>query len=266
MARLDIDLGGEGRSAVRSAFCRRQFLPPTTRSQKIFDVLLGVVAPVLCFAFDPIVFKDNSGFAGGLFPEYQSYAYMVSGVEILLLLIWLVCGRQLSPRTRLLGGMLVAGAFFSGLIGLIILPFTVIGLFVFGIGIFGFIPFLTGLVYLRNGRSAFQLATNRRAGIAWITALVVGGVLVLGTPSSVNFIASRFVSESMNAVLYASPQTADMAVDQIKYLRFFARPEVDRLVSAYATENEPSRKEELKRRYLRLTGEDIDVRLRILTD
>jgi hypothetical protein len=266
MTRLDIDAGGQSRSAVRHGFWRRQFMPATTRAQRIFDVLLGVVAPVLCFAFDPIVFKDNFGVAGGLFPEYQSYAYMVSGVEILLLLIWLVYGRQLSPRTLLLGGMLVAGALFSGLIGLIILPFTLLGLFVFGIGIFGFIPFLTGLVYLRNGRSAFELANNHRAGSVWIGAVVVGGVVVLGTPASVNFIASRFVSESMNAVLYASPQSADMAVDQIKYLRFFARPEVDRLVSAYATEDEPSRKEELKRRYLRLTGEDIDVRLRILTD
>jgi len=148
MTRLDIDGNGQSRSAVRPGFWRRQFMPATTRAQRIFDVLFGVVAPVLCFAFDPIVFKDNFGFAGGLFPEYQSYAYMVSGVEILLLLIWLFCGRQLSPRTRLLGGMLVAGALFSGLIGVIILPFTLIGLFVFGIGIFGFVPFLTGLVYL----------------------------------------------------------------------------------------------------------------------
>jgi len=263
MTRLDIDLGGENRSTVRTGFWRRQFLPPTTRTQKIFDVLLGVVAPVLCFVFDPIVFKASFGEA--LFPDYQSYAYMVSGVEILLLLIWLVCGRQLQPRTRLVGGMLVAGGLFSGLVGVIILPFTLLGLFL-GIGIFGFIPFLTGLVYLRNGRSAFQLAHNHFAGRAWIGSVVAGCVLTLGAPAIVNLIASRFVSESMNAVLYANPQSADMAVDQIKYLRFFARPEVDRLVSAYATENEPSRKEELKRRYMRLTGGDIEERLRILAD
>ncbi len=263
MTELGVELDGKSRSETRGGFWRRQLLPPTTRKQKVFDVLLGVVAPILCFVFDPIVFKGS--FDDGLFPGYQSYAYMVSGVEIFLLLIWLVYGRELQPRTRLAGGMLVAGALFSGLLGLIILPFTIFGLFL-GIGIFGFIPFLTGLVYLRNGRSAFQLAHNHFADRAWIGPIVAGVVIVLGAPAGLNLIASRFVSESMNAVLYANRQSADMAVDQIKYLRFFARPEVDRLVSAYATEIEPSRKAELKRRYLRLTGGDIEERLRVLAD
>jgi len=163
------------------------------------------------------------------------------------------------------GGDIVAGALFSEFIGVIILPFTLLGL-VFGIGIFGLTPFFTGLVYWRNGRRAFQLADVRHVGRAWIGPVVVGGVLVLGAPAGVNFIASWFVSESMNAVLYASPQTADMAADQINYLRFFARPELDRLVSAYASENERSRKEELGRRYKRITGQDIEERPRIRAD
>jgi hypothetical protein len=259
-----LGLSGESQAVVTTGFWRRQFMPSTSRAQIIFDVVFGVVAPVLCFAFDPIVFK-STGFGGALIPEYQAYAYMVSGIEILLMLIWMVCGRQLQPRTRLLGGLLIAGAVFSWLIGVLLLPFTLIGLFLI-IGIFGFTPFLTGLVYWRNGRSAFQLAQNHFVDSSWIGPVAAGWVLALGVPAGVNFIASQFVSQSMNAVLYANPQSADMAVDQIKYLRFFAQPEVDRLVSAYAVESEHSRKEELKRRYLRLTGEDIDARLRILAD
>src|SRR6266536_1392415 len=89
-------------------FWRRQFMPTTTRAQIIFDLLFGIVSPVLCFVYDPIVFKSD--FGDGLFVEYQSFAYIVSVVEILLLIMWLVCGRQLEPRTQLLGGMLLAGA------------------------------------------------------------------------------------------------------------------------------------------------------------
>jgi hypothetical protein len=259
-----LDLGGESHAAVTTGFWRRQFMPSTSRAQRIFDVLFGVVAPVLCFAFDPIVFK-STGFGGGLVPEYQPYAYMVSGIEMLLLLIWIFCGRQLQPRARLLGGMLIAGALFCWLIGVLLLPFTLLGLFL-GIGIFGFIPFLTGIVYWRNGRAAFQLAEKHFVGRSWIGPVAAGCVLALGAPAGVNFLASHFASQSMNAVLYANPQSADMAVDQIKYLWFFARPETDRLVSAYAAATDQSRKEELKRRYLRLTGEDIEVRLRILAD
>lgn len=137
MTGLDIDFGGQSRSANTPGFWRRQFMPATTGAQRTFDVIFGLIAPVLCFAFDPIVFRD--GFESALFPEYQPYAYMVSGLEISLLLTWMVCGRKLQPHTRLIGGMLIAGALFSTVLGVIILPFSLLGLFL-GIGIFGFIP------------------------------------------------------------------------------------------------------------------------------
>jgi hypothetical protein len=266
------NLGGDMTSLVsdlveqrsRAGFWRRQFTSDNTWAQRIFDVLFGVVAPVLCFAFDPIVFKA-SDFGGALFPSFQAYVYMVSGIEILLLLSWMGFGPQLHPSTRLLGGVLAIGGFFSVLIGVIILPFTLMGLFL-GIGIFGFIPFLTGLVYLRNGRRAFQLAQTESGAGAWIRTLLLGWVLVLGAPAGVNFVALLFVSQSMNAVLYGNSQSADIAVEQLKYLSFFAGPEIGRLVSAYTAETDPLRREELKRRYLKLTGEDIDVKLRILAD
>lgn len=244
-------------------FWRRQFMPPTSRAQLAFDVFFGMVAPVLCFVFDPVVFKSD--FDDGLFSSYQGYAYMVSGAEILVLLTWLIWGKQLQPRAGLAGGILMAGALFSGLIGVVILPFTLVGLFL-GIGIFGFIPFLTALVYYRNGRQALQLAQNHFPDRAYLGTVALGSLLVLSAPAGVNLIASRFVSASMNEVIHGNPQSADAAVDQIKYVRFLARPEIDKLVSAYAAETEPSRKNELKRRYSRLTGEDLEIRLRILAD
>ena len=258
-----LGLGEESRLTERIGFWRRQLMAQKTHAQRIFDLLFGVVAPVLCFVFDPIVFRSN--FDDALFSDYQAYAYMVSGIEIFLLLIWLIWGPQLQLYTRLIGGMLMAGALFSLIIGVVILPFTLLGLFL-GIGIFGFIPFLTGLVYLRNGKTAFQFAGNQLARRALLAQVVVGCLLALVPPAGLNFVASQFVSNAMNVVVNGSPQSADMAVDQIKYLRFFARPEVDRLVSAYAAETEQSRKNELKRRYSRLTGEEVEERLSMLAD
>jgi hypothetical protein len=280
MTKLELDRDGEGRVVDRPAFLRRQFLPPTTHSQTVFDVLFGIVAPILCFLFDPIVFR-SADFGPALFSDYQAFAYLVSGVEILLLMVWLVWGRNLQPATRLAGGMLMSGAVISGLIGLILLPFSLLGLFL-GVGAFGFIPFLTALVYLRNARSAFRLAakpsrphgslrkTVEGRGLSgnrdWVGATIIGCILMLGPPAALSFAASMFVSQAMNAVLSADERQADLAIDEIKCLQYFARPEIDKLVFAYEQANEPSRKEELKRRYLKLTGNDIEGRWRTIAD
>lgn len=261
---------------IQYGFWRRQLRPTTTRDQVIFDVVFGILAPVLCFIFDPIVLND--WFDQALYPEFQSFVYMVSGIEILLLTVWLTCGRSLQPRTRLVGGVLAAGGLFSVLIGILILPYTLIGLFVFFIGIFGFVPFLTGLVYLRNARGAFELASK---GVGekpkpltagpnwihrWIGPTVLGCILAIGLPAGLNLVAANFVKTAMDTVVNADPQRADLAIEEIKYLKFLAMPNLDQLVSAYAAESDLSRKEELKRRYAKLSGGDIDERLRIMLD
>jgi hypothetical protein len=271
----------------RGDFTCRQFQPPTTNAQLVCDVLFGVMAPILCFVFDPAILR-TSGFLSpfapneAFFPQFAAFVYIASGIEIMLLTAWLIWGRRMQTATQLAGGILMAGALFSGLIGLILLPLSVTGLTI-GIGVFGFVPFLTALVYLRNARSAFQFtakplavpgapeskpndALELRVRRSTLLATVAGGVLVLGPPAALNAAASVFVSEAMDAVLTADEQQSDLAIDEIRYLQFFARPQVDRLVSAYSTTDEPSRKEVLKRRYLKLTGDDIEQKMAIIRD
>ena len=277
--KLEMEHDGIGGGGLgRPGFLRRQFLPPTSPPQVVFDFLFGVVAPVLCFVFDPIVFKSWE-FGPALFPQYQAFVYLVSGIEILLLIVLIACGKRLPLRSRIVGGMLMAGAIFSGLIGLVLLPFSIFGL-VLGIGVFGFIPFLTALVYLRNAKSALLSArawdskgtswecdyTSVSVYGGWLSATIIGCVLAVGPPAALNVAASMFVSQAMNAVLGADERQADLAIDEIKYLRFFAQPELDKLVLAYGQTNELARKEELKQRFFKLTGNDIEQRLRILND
>jgi signal transduction histidine kinase len=275
MTKIETLVDSDHYSDEGHGFLRRQFMAPTTRIQILFDMTFGVVAPVLCFVFDPIVFKAE--FDNPLLPQYQAFVYMVSAIEILLLIVWLACGPRLQLRTPVMGGVLMAGALFSWIIGVLILPFTLLGLML-GIGVFGFIPFLTGLVYFRNGRSAFEFAvdhpagspflTQRRSATSWerVRSTIMSCVLLLGPPAGLNLAASALVSQAMKAVVYADQQRADLAIDEIRYLQLFAKPEVDQLVTAYAAENERTRKEELKRRYLKLTGNDIEERLRIASD
>lgn len=275
MTMLEPDGNSGGCATNRTAFLRRQFLAPTTRAQTVFDVLFGIVAPILCFIFDPVVFRSDDGFA--LFPNYQAFAYLVSGIEILLLVVWRVWGGNHQAGAQLVAGMLMAGALFSGIIGLLLLPCSLIGLFL-GIGVFGFIPFLTALVYFRNAKSGFKVAAKpstlrlleqeRSITVSrnWLGATIIGSVLVVVPPAAMSLIASRFVSQAMNVVVNADKLQADVAIEELQYLQLFARPQLDELVSAYQRSSEPSRKEELKQRYLKLTGEDIEQRLRLQAD
>src|SRR5687768_16743997 len=133
------------------SFWSRQFASTPTTPQLIFDVTLGLLAPVLCFYFDPVVFQGN--LIGPLYSGYQLFAYSITAIAICMLMVWLAFGRRLRSFGALLSGFLYAGAVFSVVIGVAILPISVIGLMMI-IGVFGFTPFFTAFAYWRNGRRA----------------------------------------------------------------------------------------------------------------
>jgi hypothetical protein len=95
---------------------------------------------------------------------------------------------------------------------------------------------------------------------------LLGFVLAFGAPIGLSYAASGLVSASVNVVLFADPANADLAADRLRYLSFISSNNLDRLVWAYEGETESSRKEELKRRYKRITGNDIEARLQLLKD
>ncbi len=48
------------KDAPGKGFWRRQFQKESTALQKNSDWFFGVILPVICFVFDPIVFKGNN--------------------------------------------------------------------------------------------------------------------------------------------------------------------------------------------------------------
>src|SRR5215467_6247576 len=92
-------------------FWARQFGAQITTPQICFDVALGIVGPVLCFIFDPIVFRR--GFEGPpLFPEYQTFTYLFSAIKVAALSIWLIFRPRNEFSSSTIGGVLFGGAFF----------------------------------------------------------------------------------------------------------------------------------------------------------
>lgn len=163
---------------AKPRFWRRQFAAVPTRSQVLFDGIFGVILPILCFVADPVVFK-NGIFGPPEFGRYQVLAYLVSTVEIAVFIVWRTFRKQLTTFSAPFGGVLLAGGLFSTAIGIAILPLSVLGL-LFVIGVLGFIPFLTGFVYFRNGvRAMKDQVNNSTFGFRFLTA-ALAGILVIG--------------------------------------------------------------------------------------
>jgi len=115
-------------------------------------VCAGIVLPVACLVFDPVVFRG--GFAGGpLLGPFKLFAYALIALEIAALGAWLALRGRAGVWCGPLGGVMTAGALFSLVVGVVLLPFSLLGL-MFLIGVLGFSPFLAALVYWRNGGRA----------------------------------------------------------------------------------------------------------------
>jgi hypothetical protein len=245
-----------------TGFWQRQFSQQRTRSQLIFDMIFGVHAPVICFIADPIVFKSML-FPPALYPDFQIFVYLVTLLEVPLLAVWLLYGGKFKSAALLAGGALMAGALFSFLIGVVILPFSLIGL-LYVIGIFGFIPFLTAFVYSRNAVRALQ-AQPKGLRFQWAFVLAtIAAVYVIGLPAVVSLGTARVATVWTSEVLYGDEQDAESAAQRLRWLPIVPERSLNQLLWAYEREDNPDRRRLLAQRYREITGDDIERRSRII--
>jgi hypothetical protein len=246
-------------------FWRRQFQQQPTRKQTVFDVVFGIALPTLCFIFDPIVFRGN--FIGGspLFGQIQFLAYAIAFIEISTLLIWLCARERLDAYAVTIGGFLYTGAHISLLIGIVLLPLSLIGL-VFGIGILGFTPFVTFIIFWRNGRRAINLCPLRASRERRLAAFVLGIIFVIGGPLAAHLKISQAAQASLTKILEGDAREAEEATEQLRLISHLSHTNTDKIVWAYHNEQDQARRERLARAYLKLTGEDIEIRRTYLLD
>lgn len=171
---------GDARPQEMVGFWRRQFLQTTTKEQKHFDWVYGVGMPLICAAFDPIVFTHD-----GMLGEYKVFAHILSATSIMAMAAWLLWGERLRWVAAPLGGLFIAGSFISFIVGVILLPYSLMGLF-FMIGFLGFTPLLSGLVYLRNGIRAVRTSTDHLDDNSVWQAAVLTAMLALVIPYVAN--------------------------------------------------------------------------------
>jgi hypothetical protein len=246
------------------AFVRRQFRDEATLSQVIFDITVGMAMPILCLVFDPIVFRAG-GFGQPLAARFQLLAYSIIAIEIVALAVWLALGKRTGEWCGVLCGIMLAGALFSLVVGTLLLPLSILGLLFF-IGIFGFTPFLTAFIYLRNARRALAVARVQMPRAGLHATLLLGATLSLGVPAFAHWRVGKLIEHSLVEVLNGDDAHADAAARRLRHVSWLASGETDQLARAYASTTDPARKARLARAYREMTGGDIEQRLYLLND
>lgn len=246
-------------------FWARQFGPNRTGGQDAFDVTFGLILPILCFMADPIVFKSLALIGRPLLEDYQSFAYVVSTVEMGFFLVWRTFPARANTLSPVFGGVFLLGACVSGLIGVIMLPLTLSTL-LFVIGLVGLIPFLTAFVYLRTGIRALNVEANVSPFAPRITVATLSGLLVIGSLVVACTFAENSISASVDTVIYGNAVEAEAAVNRLKWIRFIPAKHTTRLALAYGREWNDEKKAILARAYWEITGDDVDRWSRMLAD
>jgi len=137
--------------------------------QTAFDLTWGVVMPLICLAglivspSFPIA-NDPSG------PRFAAPWFWFFGWQMAGLCTWLVFRERVGRAGVFLSGSFILAVLAASTIGLLLLPAALLGSFVYGIGLPGFTPIYTAIVYARAGFAAEQLAADAHAG--WRTSLL----------------------------------------------------------------------------------------------
>ena len=142
--------------APKLGFWKRQFSETATAKQKRFDWLFSVILPVICFTFDPFVFRSY-GVGPILLASFAPVAIPLSYAAVMATMIWLLMGKRLGWINTLLSGVFAICSVASLAIGVVLFPFSAVGIFVI-IGLLGFTPLLMSFSLWRNAVRAYRAA------------------------------------------------------------------------------------------------------------
>jgi MFS family permease len=235
----------------KPSFWQRQINSEITLRQIVFDVLFGIVAPILAIVFDPIVFRGDMAVLG----RYQMVAYVAIALGTLALAMWLLFRSHLSQWSSLFGGIFLIGALFALVLGLVLLPLSVIGLQIL-LGLLGFIPFATAYVFYRNCRRALRLAQSSISRPRLVGLFSLGALLVVAIPIIVQVATTNYVSQSIDELLNGDPATVENAVLKMNAAFWCSDLCYTDILLDYQRTNSV-RQEILARAYHDITGQDI---------
>lgn len=246
-------------SVERKSFWKRQFQKESTKSQKIFDWIFGVILPVICFTFDPIVF-ESAGVGKSYLGNYKPFAYILSFISVMAMSSFLIWGKKLKWVNGLLAGLFITGSIISFSVGLFILPISLIGLIIL-IGALGFTPLFSSLVFLRNSIRAYYFAKTCFTRNVLIRSSILSLIFSFTIPLVINLETQKLISDM---------KTGDVQTirKNTKYLKFVAPiTNFDSLLEDLrGVDNLDDKEKAISEAYEKLTGENFQRKLNLYYD
>jgi hypothetical protein len=207
--------------------------------------------PVVCFFFDPFIFKFWGSAGGGVLGAYKPFAYSGSFISILGMMAWLLWREKLGGYSAILSGLFFLAGSFALLIGIPLIPFSLIGT-LYLVGLVGFTPLFTSVIFLRNGVRALRAAKLDFNGSKLAAAIAAGTLWGLALPYSLN----NEVQCSLDLIAKSSPEIIRIQGLKLRLLSPLVDP--DQLKKAYGNTPENStERREIGRLYEQLTGEEL---------
>jgi hypothetical protein len=243
----------------------RQFQPAPHIWDRIFDLVMGGLLPISCLIYDSVMF--HSFLIGqGLLQAWKPAALIFIGGEIAVLVLWLALGSWQRRLSAVTAGILLSGALGALCLGLFLLPFSLLALFVFAgfgcmivfIGLLGLTPFPTSFVFLRNGVRALRQARQSLDGLRVARLTILGILLAVMAPLIVQLGTDAIVDRSITGILSEDPARRASAVGCLRWIKSIAN--LDRIVWVYEKEPDHGKKSLLSLAYMEVTGEPIESR------
>ena len=249
-------------TSFKGSFWRRQFQIESTSKQKGFDWIFGVILPVVCFVFDPIVFKGNV-WGAAMFGNYKPFAYILSFVSVMAMSAWLIWGAKLKWLNAFLAGLFLIGGIVSLCIGIVLFPMSLLGLIIL-IGALGFTPLFAAVIYLRNAFRAYEAAKPFFQKSVLVNSFVLGAIFSAVVPFVINVQIKNILDEMINGDAPAVRANGQ----KLKFVLPLAN--LDGLALQYHRTKREERNTEKMRTiveiYKEMTGEDLEEKARILMD
>jgi hypothetical protein len=170
--------------------------------------------------FDPIVFRPFfDGATTGLLTKYQVFAYVGVILAVFTLALWLILGQRIKSWAGLVTGVFYTSAIFACGAGIILIPFSFIGLLFFGMGVFGLIPFLTAFAFFRNGYRALCLARQTTSRNSLVGLITLGIIIIVAIPLYTQWQTAQIVPQSVQQILEDDTEAVEKAEQRLDYLR-----------------------------------------------
>lgn len=259
---LNKELGLELFPAIKVSFWKRQFQEQSTKAQRKFDWIFGVILPVICFVFDPIVFKGKA-WGVAVLGNYKPFAYLLSFVSIMAIAAWLIWGAKLKWLNGFLAGLFFIGGLISLGVGIVLIPISLMGLIIL-VGVLGFTPLFTALVFLRNAFRAVQSSKTILEESVLIYSVAFGAIFGFVVPWVVNV----EIIKSLENIKNGDAQIVRAEAEKLAFVKPLVN--FDTLALIYQRTPFEDRKTDKMKSiaeiYSQLTGENVEDKSGVLMD